>query len=712
MTIPMLRVQRRGLCIASSLLFALTLASSAAARQVAYVSATPDEPCDATTPTCNRGVISIVNTSTNQVLGSMDVWRGVPQGVLTFRALLVEPTGRRLYAVLDRTIYRSQDPFVDTLVRVFDTRTRSQLTEFSLRPVGTECVFSADGDRLFCTRYTLGNDVAVIDTATNTVLTTIPAVLPKAIATSPSGSLLYIAHADNRVTILDSTTYTLLATVVLPATPLTLGATSDGLHLYAALNDRSIADIDATTDTIAGVIPDVTLGGNLPLDVTFAKGKAYVTTGAGTAFPDGLLERVTVIDVASRTVITRIGLTKPLEAETSLDESRVFVARESGLSVIDTSTNQVVASTPLPDGPGRLALSPPPPFAGVIIDAPVQGARVQQPFNLGGWAVDVFGSTAGPGIDTVHVWAFPANGASPMFVGAAEYGRPRPDIAGLFGAPYLNSGYQLTVRGLTPGAYTLTAFGHSTRTGTFSVARQVSITVTTSLRMAIDAPVTGASVPTTFVVAGWALDGSAATGSGIDAVHVWAYPSTGAAPIFAGAATLGYARPDVAAAFGSQFDTTGYALDVQNLSAGSYTLIVYAHQASSGTFAAERAVRVTVTAPRPFIFIDVPAMDATGGTSVRVAGWAIEVGAATGSGVDAVHVWAYPSSGGSPVLVGVASYGTARPDVGAIFGSRYTPSAFDVTGSLPAGTYNIVAFAHSTTTNSFAGVRSVRVTVQ
>jgi hypothetical protein len=95
-----------------------------------------------------------------------------------------------------------------------------------------------------------------------------------------------------------------------------------------------------------------------------------------------------------------------------------------------------------------------------------------------------------------------------------------------------------------------------------------------------------------------------------------------------------------------------------------------------------------------------------------VAGWAIEVGAATGTGVDAVHVWAYPSSGGAPLLVGVASYGAARPDVGAIFGSRYTPSGFDVTGSLPAGTYTIVAFAHSTTTNSFAGVQSVRVTVQ
>jgi hypothetical protein len=707
MTVPMLRIHQRGFSVVFILLFALALASPAAAQQVAYVSATPDDPCPTSPePICNRGVISIVNTSTNQVLGTMDVWRGELKETLSFQALLLDPTGRRLYALLTPTIYVSHPTGITfTLVRVFDTQSRRQLSASEITGVSS-CVFSMDGTRLFCAtdNHSL---VLVRDAATLETLTSISATLPTSVALSARGDQLYIGHQDNRVTIHDSTTYALLATVLLPATPLALGATPDGSHLYVALNDRSIADIDTASNTVAGVIPDVATGSNLPLDVTFAKGKAYVPTGGGT----GVQEGVTVIDVATRTILTTIPVVNPLEAGTSLNESRVFVAREFGLSAIDTATDQVVASTPLPGGPGRLALRPPPPFAGVIIDAPVQGARVQQPFIFAGWAVDVFGSLGGPGIDTVHVWAFPATGGSPTFLGAAEYGRPRPDIAALFGAPYRNSGYQLTVRGLRPGAYTLTAFGHSTRTGTFSVARQVSISVP-PLRMAIDAPVAGASVPSSFVVAGWALDGSAPTGSGIDAVHVWAYPSSGGAPMFAGAATLGHARPDVAAAFGPQFDTTGYALDVQNLPAGSYTLIVYAHQASSGAFAAERAVRVTVTAPRPFIVIDVPAANATVGTSVRVAGWAIEAGAATGTGVDAVHVWAYPLAGGAPLLVGVASYGTARPDVGAFFGSRYTPSGFDVTGSLPAGTYNIVAFAHSTTTNSFAGVRSVRITVQ
>jgi DNA-binding beta-propeller fold protein YncE len=135
------------------------------------------------------------------------------------------------------------------------------------------CVLSVDGARLFCATWQLHSVVSVFDAQTLETLTSIPATLPTSVAISSQGDRLYIAHQDNRVTVHDSTTYALLATVMLPTTPLALAVTPDGAHLYAALNDRSIADIDTTSNTVAGVIPDVTLGGNLPLHVTSAKGK-------------------------------------------------------------------------------------------------------------------------------------------------------------------------------------------------------------------------------------------------------------------------------------------------------------------------------------------------------------------------------------------------------------------------------------------------------
>jgi YVTN family beta-propeller protein len=594
-----------------------------------------------------------------------------------------------------------------TIIRVFDTQTLQQVSDFDVPAAVSGCVFSPDGARLLCARNVLAADVAVIDTATNEVVTTIPAGFPRAIVTSPSGSLLYLANEANLLTIHDGATYALIGSVPLPATPLTMAVSADAAHLYAVLKDGSVADIDTATNTLAGVITGVATGTHVARDVTFAGGRAYVSTGGGTGGQEG----VTVIDVQTRTILTRIPVVNPLELDGNGDGSRVFVSGQLALSTIDTATDTIVASAPLPDGPGQLALRPPVPFSGVIVDVPAQGARVVQPFVMAGWAADVLGTAGAPGIDAVHVWAFPAAGGSPTFIGAAEYGRPRSDVAALFGSGYLGTGYAITVSGLSPGSYVLTAFGHSTRTGAFSVTRQVAVTIATGLRMAVDTPVAGGSVSGSFTVAGWALDLSAGAGSGIDAVHVWAYPSSGAAPMFAGAAALDVARPDVATAFGAQFASAGFALPVTTLPPGGYTLIVYAHQASTGTFAVERAVSIVVTAPQPLTVIDLPATGASVGTSVRVAGWAIEVGAATGTGIDAVHVWAYPASGATPILIGVAWYGGVRPDVGAIFGSRYTPSGFDVTGSLPAGTYTIVAFAHSATTDSFRGTQSVAVTV-
>src|SRR4051812_46205432 len=64
------------------------------------------------------------------------------------------------------------------------------------------------------------------------------------------------------------------------------------------------------------------------------------------------------------------------------------------------------------------------------------------------------------------------------------------------------------------------------------------------LVMAVDAPLLNATVAGPFIVSGWVLDQSAATGTGIDAVHVWAFPATGS-PTFVGAAAMGDSRPDV-----------------------------------------------------------------------------------------------------------------------------------------------------------------------
>jgi len=125
-------------------------------------------------------------------------------------------------------------------------------------------------------------------------------------------------------------------------------------------------------------------------------------------------------------------------------------------------------------------------------------------------------------------------------------------------------------------------------------AIDVRIVVGPPLRVVVDTPTAGAAVGSSFLIAGWALDLASGDGSGIDTVHVWAYPINGAAPIFLGVATVGGARPDVAATYGPQFMASAYNLSVAGLSAASYDVVVYPHRAATNTFEGAQRVRMTV----------------------------------------------------------------------------------------------------------------------
>jgi hypothetical protein len=97
-----------------------------------------------------------------------------------------------------------------------------------------------------------------------------------------------------------------------------------------------------------------------------------------------------------------------------------------------------------------------------------------------------------------------------------------------------------------------------------------------------------------------------------------------------------------------------------------------------------------------------------------IAGWAIDTDDEVGTGIDAIHVWAYPvGNPDAPQFVGSATYGGERPDVGAIFGDRFTHSGYGlIIDSLAPGTYDLAVFAWSSARQQFAPAKVVRVTVR
>ena len=123
-------------------------------------------------------------------------------------------------------------------------------------------------------------------------------------------------------------------------------------------------------------------------------------------------------------------------------------------------------------------------------------------------------------------------------------------------------------------------------------------------------------------------------------------------------------------------------------------------------------ITVTLTVTGATIAVDAPAEGATVSNGFSISGWAIDRGASAGTGVSQVQAYAYPASG-APIFLGTATYGAARADVGAVYGSQFTNSGYSLSvhNLTPGASYQISVFAKSTVTSAFATSHSVNIVV-
>jgi hypothetical protein len=435
--------------------------------------------------------------------------------------------------------------------------------------------------------------------------------------------------------------------------------------------------------------------------------RSTTTASGGTAAPT---EAVAVLAGPDGIPLTT-GLS--LSAPATVTSSPAIVAARDGTFGVSytTTTGAVLQRLQVPIAQPGLH------FSNVVahLDGPARNVRPGAPFNVLGWAID-FGASTGTAIDAVHVWAYPAGGGSPVFLGATEVFEDRRDAADEFGLRFARSGFQIPASGLPAGTYTIVAYPHSALTGQFSSATASTITIAAPVAqpiISIDTPAANMTLAPGFDVGGWAIDLGAESGGGIDVVHVYAFAANGAAT-FLGVAPVNRPRGDVGAAYGPQFGSAGFRLTSPALAPGPYRIVVYAHSTVTGSFVDSRFTDITVRpAGDPLMAIDAPSNGATIGQPFVLGGWAIDRDAATGPGVDAVHVWAYPLSGGSPIFAGTGQLDFERGDIGTIFGAQFTNSGYNVTVSgLPPGQYQIAVYAHSTVTGTFNQSRVVTVTVQ
>jgi hypothetical protein len=112
----------------------------------------------------------------------------------------------------------------------------------------------------------------------------------------------------------------------------------------------------------------------------------------------------------------------------------------------------------------------------MVIDTPRSESSGDQPFLLAGWAADL-DAVSGTGINTLHAWAYPLAGGPPVFLGATQYGGPRPDVAAIHGDRFRDSGFGVMVQGLSSGSYDLAVFPWSNVVGGFAPPKIVRVVI-------------------------------------------------------------------------------------------------------------------------------------------------------------------------------------------------------------------------------------------
>lgn len=347
-----------------------------------------------------------------------------------------------------------------------------------------------------------------------------------------------------------------------------------------------------------------------------------------------------------------------------------------------------------------------------FVDTPVGGSVLFSDFHVGGWGHDLR-SPNGTNVTHVNVLLInPSNGAMTYLGPAAITSRPGVPPNSAFG---LNVSYtQLPA----PGLYYLAVGFRAETTGEwYTLSNQPSypvVRVESPRYTLVDAPVTGSSFIGDFMAYGWAVDGRSGSGTGVDRVEVIANPLSGGAPINLGLAGYGGERPDAQAHLGgnARWRPSGYYKLLSGLPLGQYRFDFRARSTVDGSYHTTSVNAEVKANTDPRMNLEYPVHGSTIGRPFLVQGWAVDLGAPTGTGVATVHVWAYPAGGGSPVFLG-ADYGDNRLDVANHFGNaRFTDSGFAFsTGNLSPGTWTIVAHAFSVVTQNFTFSQSATITI-
>ncbi|HLP50072.1 MAG TPA: T9SS type A sorting domain-containing protein [Chitinophagales bacterium] len=271
--------------------------------------------------------VKVINAATHTITDSIYIGHMVEWTA-------VSPDGGKVYFV-----------GADT-VTVVNTASKSIITKIPVGYAASGIVVSPDGSKVYVSN-TLDYSVSVINTTTNSVDATIPlgGGSPFDLAVTPDGSKVYVAHTNmnNTVTVLNAYNNSVITTLTVGYMPEFLCISPDGSKVYVpSVDDKIITIINTGTNTVTD---SFTVSGNpSAIEISNDGTKLYI------AFTNNAF--VKVYNTTSKTIIDSVAVNpNPHGLSLTPDGSKLYVASLLHMDVINATSNTLISSIPMPNGP-------------------------------------------------------------------------------------------------------------------------------------------------------------------------------------------------------------------------------------------------------------------------------------------------------------------------------------------------------------------------
>ncbi|HWZ13646.1 MAG TPA: beta-propeller fold lactonase family protein [Mucilaginibacter sp.] len=198
------------------------------------------------------------------------------------------------------------------------------------------------------------NTVSVVNTLTSSVIATIPVGKnPVGVSVSGDGSRVYITNSlSNTVSVINTATNVVIATLPVGINPFGISVSPDGSRAYVANTiSNTVSVINTATNMVTATIP---------VDL-FPIGISVSPDGSRVYVANANANSISVINTATQAVTATIKVgSEPYGISFSPDGSRAYVSnsRENTVSVINTATNLVTATIAVGTYPTGISVSP------------------------------------------------------------------------------------------------------------------------------------------------------------------------------------------------------------------------------------------------------------------------------------------------------------------------------------------------------------------